>query len=143
MCSSDLKKQGIPAYYYDNQVNWLNLDTKKTGDISKLTGQDLRHGRVSRIRSYLLPWLELIKSQDRSQLGKKADELRYDLNYSDYGRDQLVNALSTDLGNARKPSSGVDRENSIKIINYMRQNRLNTVKDLVDHLSAKWQSNSQ
>jgi len=42
------------------------------------------------------------------------------------------------MSNARKPSAGVDRENAIKIINYMRKHKLTTLAELVDYLKAKW-----
>lgn len=131
------KRMGIPAYYYDNQENWLNLNTKKTGDVSKLTGQDAARSYTSRHRGYLVPWIELLQAKDKSQLSKKAESLRYSLQYT-YDKQDAVKGLGNDLSNARKPGSGPDRENAIKIINYMKKNKLDTINDLVDNLAQKW-----
>lgn len=134
------KRKGIPVYYYDNQTDWLNLNTKSTADVSQLSGQDDTQGRISRHRGYLMPWMELIQAQNQSQLSKKADNIRYNLAFT-YDRQSAAQGLGTDLSNARKPSSGPDRENAVKLINYMRQHRLNTVSELVDHLADKWAPN--
>lgn len=134
------KQQGIPAYFYDDQTAWLNFDTRRTADVSQLSGQDDTQGRISRHRGYLTPWLELTQAQNQSQLSKKADDIRYNLAFT-YDRQNAAQGLGTDLSNARKPSSGPDRENAVKLINYMRQHRLNTVSELVDHLADKWAPN--
>jgi len=131
------KKQNIPVYYYDDQSAWLNQDVRKTADVRQLTGQDPARGRISRHRGYLLPWVELIQAQDKTQLSKKADSIRYSLNFG-YDQQSAAQGLGTDLSNARKPNSGADRENAVKIIRYMQQHRLNTVPELVDHLATKW-----
>jgi hypothetical protein len=131
------KRQGIPAYYYDNQSAWLNLDTRKTGDLATLTGQDSARGYVSRRPGYLLPWVELINARDKSQLGKRAEDLRYSLQYT-YNALEAARGLGNEMSNARKPDSGPDRENATKIINYMKQNRLEKLSDLVSHLQEKW-----
>lgn len=131
------KKQGIPAYYYDDQAAWLKLDTRKTADVRQLTGQDPARGNISRHRGYLLPWVELLQAKDADQLSKKADSIRYSLKFG-YDRQSAAQGLGTDLSNARKPNSGADRENAVKIIRYMQQHRLNTVPELVDHLANRW-----
>jgi hypothetical protein len=133
------KRAGIPAYYYDDQESWLNLNTKKTGNIAQLTGQDLARGSTSRHSGYLMPWLELINAKTQNQLSKKADSIRYNLNYT-YDKQNAEQGLSTDLSNARKPNAGPDRENAIKIIDYMKRNRLKTVSDLVNQLEKKWKN---
>lgn len=131
------KRAGIPAYYYDDQQNWVNLNTKKTGDVAQLTGQDDARGYVSRRPGYLEPWLELINAKSQSQLSKKANDIRYNLSYT-YDRQNAAQGLGTELSNARKPDSGPDRENAVKLISYMRQQRISTVPQLVDHLADKW-----
>ena len=131
------KRAGIPAYYYDNQASWVNLDTKKTGDVAQLTGQDAARGWVSRRPGYLEPWLELVSAKTQSQLSKKADDIRYNLGYT-YDRQSAAQGLATELSNARKPDSGPDRENAVKLISYMRQQRISTVPELVDHLASRW-----
>jgi hypothetical protein len=61
------------------------------------------------------------------------------LNYH-YDRSESVKSLGVDLSNARKPSSGPDRENAVKIISYMRKNRLADLAALADHVRDRWKS---
>jgi hypothetical protein len=58
-------------------------------------------------------------------------------NYS-YDKQNSAQGLATELSNARKPNSGIDREHAVKIIRFMQQNKLNRVPDLVDFLANKW-----
>lgn len=134
------KKQGIAAYFYTDKQAWRNFDSRKKGDIAILTGQDRPISSVSRHKGYLLPWVELLQAKDKSQLSKKADSLRYSLMYT-YDKQSAVGGLKNELSNARKPNSGPDRAHAVKIINFMQQNNLATVEDLVDALAKKWQTN--
>ena len=131
------KRQSIPAYFYTDPNAWRNFDTRKQADVSILTGQERTGGYYSRHRGYLLPWLELIQAKDKAQLSKKANDIRYNLQYG-YNKEDAVYGLKTDLSNARKPNSGPDRANAVRIIKFMQQNKLNTVKEFVDALAAKW-----
>jgi hypothetical protein len=131
------KRQGIPAYYYSDVNAWRNFDTRKQGDISTLTGQERTGGHISRHKGYLVPWIELIQAKTKQQLSKKADSLRYSLQYT-YDKENAVSGLNTDLSNARKPSGGADRANAVKIIKFMQQNGLTSVSQFVDALAAKW-----
>jgi hypothetical protein len=133
------KRAGIPAYFYTDKDAWRNQDTRKMGDVSVLKGQDTTRGYVSSHKGYLIPWIELVNAKDKSQLSKKADSLRYSLQYS-YDKDSAAQGLANDLSNARKPDSGPDREHAVNIIKYMQANKLNTVKDLVNNLTDKWKS---
>ena len=133
------KKRGIATYFYTDKEAWRNFDTRRLGDISILKGQERTGGRVSGHKGYLMPWIELISAKNQSQLGKKADSLRYSLQYN-YDRDSAASGLNNDLSNARKPNSGADRANAVKIIRFMQQNNLATVKDLVNFLVSKWKS---
>ena len=74
---------------------------------------------------------------DQSQLSATADRLKHGLHYA-YNREDLIKGLENELANARTPHAGVDREDTTKIIAYMRQHKLNTVRELVDHLTKKW-----
>jgi len=131
------KRQGIPSYFYTDESAWRNFDTRNLGDTGILKGQEASGGYVSTHPGYLMPWIELIGARDKSQLGKKANDIRYSLNYS-YDKDQIAQSLNTDLSNARKPNSGPDRDHAIKLINFMRKNKLATVRELVDAVAAKW-----
>jgi hypothetical protein len=133
------KRMGIPAYFYTDKEAWKNQDTRKMGDVSVLKGQDTTRGYVSSHNGYLIPWIELVNAKDKSQLSKKADALRYSLQYS-YDKESAAQGLANDLSNARKPESGADREHAVNIIRYMQANKLNTVKDLVNNLTDKWKS---
>lgn len=134
------KKRGIPAYFYTDVNAWKNFDTRHQGDISILTGEE-RRGYTSSHPGFLLPWIELIKAKDKSHLGKKADQIRYSLARA-YNKSNAVASaipgLKNELSNARKPSAGADREHAVKIINFMRQNKLATIEDLVNALVTKW-----
>jgi pyrimidine deaminase RibD-like protein len=133
------KRAGIPAYFYTDKDAWRNQDTRKLGDVSILKGQDTTRGYVSSHKGYLIPWIELVNAKDKSQLSKKANSLRYSLQYS-YDKESAAQGLANDLSNARKPNSGPDREHAVSIIKYMQANKLNTVKDLVNNLTDKWKS---
>jgi hypothetical protein len=65
--------------------------------------------------------------------------MRYNLNYT-YERQSAIESLNNDMSNARKPDAGQERETAVKIITYMRQHGLNTIKDFVDHIAEKWQA---
>lgn len=132
------KARGIPAYFYNNHNAWLRQDTRNTADVGLLTGaRSTGYYRGMRRRPYMQNWLELMGATAVSQLHPEADKLRYNLNY-DYDRRAAAESLATDMSNARKPDSGPEREQAIKIIRYMRQHGLNTIPEFVDHIAAKW-----
>jgi GNAT superfamily N-acetyltransferase len=135
------KRLGIDTYFYTDPKAWRNFDQRNPGDVSLLTGPEHTSYRSYPEREYLLPWIELISAKNKSQLSKKADDLRYSLNYT-YDKENAAQGLNTDLSNARKPSAGADRANAVKIINYMRRNNVSTVKKLVELLADKWKSDS-
>lgn len=140
------KTLGIPAYFYDDPNAWMNLDTRKLGDVSMLKGQAphnthfVRRGKLQ--PHYLEHWIELMMKTNQSQLSKKADQMRYSLGYG-WDKDDATRALETEFANARKPDSGPERDAVIKILAYMRQNRLNTVQDFVNNIAAKWAPKKQ
>jgi hypothetical protein len=86
--------------------------------------------------------MELMQAKQQNQLSQNADKKRYALMYT-YDKQQLTQSLLVDLSNARKPGPDPDRNNAVKIIQFMRQNRLDTVKDFVDYLANKWKSLSE
>ena len=134
------KTRGIPAYFYTDHNAWLRLDTRKTSDVSKLTGQlSPSYYRGMRRRTYMHNWLELMGATAVNQLSKDADKTRYNLNY-DYEREQAAQSLANDMSNARRPDSGPERDTAVKIIRYMNKHKLNTVRQFVDHIAAKWKA---
>lgn len=136
------KKRGITAYLYDNEDDWRKLDIRKSKSLSKnpaLRGQQpivTRQSMYNR-KGYLHPWVQLITATDSSQLNKKADGIRYSLGY-DYDARNALQGLSNEMSNARKPGSGIDRDNAVKIIDYMRKNKLNDLEELMANLKKKW-----
>ena len=134
------KTRGIPAYFYNNKDAWLTLDTRKTADVKQLTGSRKPSWyRLMRRRSYMQNWLELMQATAQNQLSKDANNTRYNLNY-DYDKQDAARALEVDMSNARKPDAGQERDDAVKIIRYMQQNRLNTIQDFVNHIAAKWKA---
>ncbi len=134
------KTRGIPAYFYNKHDDWLAQDTRKTADVAQLTGQNPgSYYRGMRRRTYMHDWLELMGATQQNQLSKDADHTRYNLNY-DYDRDNAAKSLEIDMANGRKPDSGPERETAVKIIRYMQQHKLNTVRQFVDHIAAKWKA---
>lgn len=136
------KRRGIKAYLYDDEKAWRALDTRNSIPLSKnpvLRGPQhivTRQSMYNR-KGYLHPWVQLITATDKSQLTKDADKLRYSLGYT-YDTQNAAQGLGTEMSNARKPASGIDRENATKIISYMNQNKLSNLKDLVEYLKKKW-----
>lgn len=136
-CLIAAKRRSIPTHFYQDKESWRLLDTRRTTS-GALPGQDTARGYVSsRRRGYMTPWIELLKAQNKSQLSKDADRLRYSLQYS-YDTAEAARGLANDLSNSRKPDSGPDRKNAIAIIEFMRQRGFTTVAQFVDALAAKW-----
>jgi hypothetical protein len=131
------KKLGLPTYFYTNPQAWMSFDKRNLGDITVLTGQEYLGGRTTTHKGYLNPWVELLYAKSKDQLSKKANDIRYSLAYT-YDKQESAKGLATDMSNARKPGSGRDRENAVKIINFMRQNKLDTITDFVEYLANKW-----
>lgn len=135
------KKRGIESYFYTDPRAWKNLDKRpnKQGDMSTLTGQEKTGGYVSTHEGYLFPWLQLIQTKEKDQLGKKANDIRYNLVYDRYVQD-AISGLKNEFSNARKPNSGIDRQHAVKIIEFMRQNKIGSLNDLVKFIADKWKS---
>jgi hypothetical protein len=134
------KTQGIPAYFYTDKAAWQNMDTRHLGDVSILTGQrDPSWYRPKRKRGYMQNWIELMMINDIAKLSPEARTMMRGLGYG-YNRNDAKDSLYTDIGNARKPDSGQERADAVKIIAYMRQNGLGTIKEFVDHIAEKWKA---
>lgn len=140
------KRRGIPAYFYTEEIAWRRLDTSKTGDVSVLKQppsekEQYQGYRAKPQKGSLHRWLELIGAQKENQLSKEANDMKYSLRYhwdNPFYLKDIKQGLSGELSNARKPSSGPDRDNATKIIAFMRKNNFNTVMDLVNYLVNKW-----
>lgn len=147
------KKRGIPAYLYEDEALWRRQDPAGHVQITKretLTGPDLYKSssnsrRISdRPNRSFTPWFELININSTNKLGKEARSYAYDLSYDNpYYSNSLIQSLKNNLSNARKPNSGNDRESAVKFLQWMQQNRLNTVEDAVNFLAKKWKGIKQ
>ena len=134
------KTRGIPTYFYTDKIAWQNMDLRNQGDVSILKGpRDKSWYRPMRKRSYMQNWIELMNAKAPNQLSRDAERMRYSLNYS-YDVKNAIEALSNDMNNARKPDSGQERKDAVKIIAYMKQNGLNTLADFVNHIAEKWKA---
>jgi hypothetical protein len=132
------KQLNIPAYLYDDEQSWRLQDTRKAITVgqaaSLLKGQDPSPRSYG--RKYLSKWLELIHKKASDELSKEADRLAYNMKY--YALDDFHN-LNVDMSNARKPGSS-DHDQAVKIISYMRANRMTTLRQLLTHLGDKWKT---
>jgi len=135
------KLRGIPAYLYTDPSAWRNFDKSKiqNPDILKTGGKERVNKYTSLHKGWLLPWIQLIKSNTSQNFGDRAKELQRDFKYMDeYKLHRLAERLKNDMSNARKPTAGVDRKHALYIIDYMRHNKLTNIKELVKHLGDKW-----
>jgi hypothetical protein len=142
------KKRGLPTYLYSNENAWKLQDTKRAIPVSK--AQDLIRGQkktgyvsTSNYGKRMLgPWLELIFKKSRSELSKRANELRYSLTYWNGGQFADDLGLRNEISNARKPgNSGYDQAN--KIIAAMRKIGVADLKGLLTFLHKKWDAEAQ
>jgi hypothetical protein len=137
------KKAGIPAYLYEDRVGWVNQDPKAriaiTGSRETLRGQLPMYNPSRPPRQYMGKWLELINKTNSASLSKETAKDVYTIVHNDpYWLKDTIASLENDLGNARKPSAGTDREVAVKIITFMNRNRLQTVTDFIMALRDKW-----
>ena len=136
------KKRGLPTYLYTNENAWKLQDTKRAISVSNaqelLRGQK-KTGYVSTFdgKKYLEPWLELLFKKKRSELSKKANELRYSLTYWNGGQFADDLGLRNEIANARKPGNS-GYETATKIIAAMNKIGAKDVKDLLTFLHKKW-----
>jgi len=129
---------GIPTYLYKDESAWKLQNTAKAASVeqmkSELSGPETFRSGGSGSR-WLKPWLEVIFGKTDADLGKKAKDLVRGFRY--YHNDGDDHGLGNELSNARKPGN-LDREDAVKILKFMRQNRMATHKDLVNYLVDKW-----
>ena len=137
------KKRGLPTYLYSDESAWRLQDTRRALPVS--AARDILSGikKTGYISSsnfgkrMLGPWLELIFKKSRSELSKKANDLRYGLTYWNGGQFSDDLGLRNEISNARKPgNSGYEEAN--KIIAAMRKIGANDVRDLLMFLHKKW-----
>ena len=136
------KTRGIPTYLYIDENAWRlqnirnSVSIDQIGDLLKGTSPASYQRRGTR---WLKPWLELIYHKKRTELSKKANQMRYSLTYWN-GRDDL--GLKTDLSNARKPGND-DYEDAVKLVSWMRKNKIPDLKTFIQYLANKWDAEAQ
>ena len=137
------KKRGLPTYLYSDESAWRLQDIRRALPVS--AARDILSGikKTGYISSsnfgkrMLGPWSELIFKKSRSELSKKANDLRYGLTYWNGGQFSDDLGLRNEISNARKPgNSGYAEAN--KIIAAMRKIGANDVRDLLMFLHKKW-----
>lgn len=127
------KKRSIPIFLYNDKKAWFSQNKSKSIGISEHPAFKgfKKPGRTYRRTDYLMPILELIYKNQRSELSQKADKLLYNLRY--YNDTSFKN----DFFNARKPSNdGYDT--LTKIVSYMRRNKINDLDELQARIKEKW-----
>jgi hypothetical protein len=135
------KTLGIPTYLYKDESAWRLQNTAKAASVEQMKSELSGPEKLGYIRSrgsgsrWLKPWLEVIFGKTDADLGKKAKDLVRGFRY--YHNDGDDHGLGNELSNARKPGN-LDREDAVKILKFMRQNRMLTHKDLVNYLVDKW-----
>ncbi|NDC04381.1 MAG: hypothetical protein EBZ81_15830, partial [Betaproteobacteria bacterium] len=79
------KTQGIPTRFFTDDKAWRQGNDRLQGDVSILVGQEKTEKTypIKREHRFLLPWIELIKAKDQSQLSPEADKIRYNISYRD------------------------------------------------------------
>jgi hypothetical protein len=135
------KTRGIPTYFYTDRKSWLDMDRRHLGDVKVLTGQRMKGWAQPKKKAvYLSGWFELLRAHDKNHLTDNAKKTLRGLVQQD-GIDDAYNALEMAFSSARQPSDNMlaqDREILVKIVAYMRQNRIPDIKELINHVMDKW-----
>lgn len=130
-------ERNIPVYTYYDVRSWRTQNTARAVDPSTMPELTTAHDVKTRTGDdqYLRRWLELVEKQPDESLSREGDRARYMLKYYKY---DVPGQLSADFHNARKPTAGSDYRSLVKIIDYMKRNRLLKLSDLIEHLYNKW-----
>lgn len=141
----EANRLGISSYFYVKSSAWLNLDKRKVASVSVLKGANKpeiqKHIMSWKPKGYMLPWIQLIFGKTIKDLDYDAIKIARNLQY-DYDLDREVRKLSNDMDGVRRATAAFekDRQNLIKIIKYIQQNKLESIKDLAEHVRDKWKN---
>lgn len=129
------KKLGIEMYAYDDAKNFGLLNKAKTVQISTLqsTGTPEKPYQRGKPQNYFASYIELLMVNDQSKLSKEAK--RRLSNMSGWYRDDSIRSLSADIHNSRTGSYRVNLDKFLKIV---KQLKLNSVKEIIDHIIKKF-----
>jgi len=136
------KKMGIPTYFYTDEKPWRLQDTRRaipiTKNVSVLRGHKKdNYSRYGKPYESLSPWYELMVKDNKAALSDRAEKLRYNLVYYGTRYPSDDSGLGTDFANSRKPESG-GYDIAVKIIDYMRKNKIQSILDLKNMIAQKW-----
>lgn len=137
------KKRGIPTYMYTDEQAWRLQDTRKALTVQQmaplLKGVMPVQKQFRPSTDYLKPWLELIYKKNKADLSPEGEKLRYNLVYYGSRYENEDSGLGNALANERKPgNTGYD--SATKLIQAMRQSKLNSPLALKNALCKKWEA---
>ena len=141
------KRRGIATYLYNDKEAWRLQDPRKRQDFSQLRKGiiDTSGGYTRLDKGQLIYYIELLKAKEENQLSDRAKKILYTLRYDfpkGYYRQDMVTRFESDLANGRRPGSGPDRRNAIKIIAFMNKNKFETAEQFLQYLFNKWKTKS-
>jgi hypothetical protein len=138
------KRRGISTYLYNDKEGWRIQDPRKRQDFSQLRkGIDDKTGFIRLHKGELIYYIELLKAKEETQLSDRAKKILYTVRYDfpkGYYRQDMVKRFESDLANGRRPGTGPDRRNAIKIISFMNKNGFETAEQFLQYLHDKWKS---
>jgi hypothetical protein len=137
------KKLGLPIFMYNNEEAWRLQDTRKALTVQQMAPllkgvMPVAH-QYRPSTDYIKPWLELIHKKSKADLSPEGEKLRYNLVYYGSRYENEDSGLGNALANERKPgNTGYD--SATKLIQAMRQSKLNSPLALKNALCQKWEN---
>lgn len=132
------KKLDIKMYVYDNAKDFGLLNKAKTVQISTLksTEQPDKPRGERKPRNYFKPYVELLMVNDKSKLTPDARSKLY--NMDGWNQDDAVRTLAADIHNSRTGSYRADLDKFLAVV---KQQKLSSVKQIVNHIIQKFKDN--
>ena len=130
------KTKGLPAYLYDDRKAWVAQNKSKAVPSNKykeLLGGQTRHYNPRRA-SHTFPWLEVALAPSEDKLTERGKRV---LRYIKWYPQDLKSQLSTDIHNA-KTASSEDYPDLVKLIEFMRKNKIEDLAALMEFYKNKW-----
>lgn len=133
------KLKKIKCYFFTDKNAWQMRDLSGIGDIKILSGTE--HTGSSRLsKGYIGKWIELMQASKKSQLSSKAKDILYHIDSPFYRKD-MITSLKTDFYNYSRASFSLgskDWHRIQRITEFMRKNKLNSIKEFVEFMAKKW-----
>jgi hypothetical protein len=127
----EAKKRGIQTYVYDNRKSFLTLNTADAIKPSKLQlGKDAERIPSSNYiaKNQLDPYVELYYKENYDDLTPTAKKRLRSMRYSQ----DTIASLSADI------HSNKSSKNSDRLISIFKKENIQSVKEFVEFLNAKW-----